>query len=383
MLALVAGQIALALLLIVGAELYARTLINLKRINPGFATENLLLFQLNPGNAGYHEPRTAAFYDRVQESLGALPGVGATALIRFPLLNGNGAGTSVTLPSRASNSTPEADAQTLVVGETFFKTMGIPIQLGRELRSSDNTGTPGVAVVNETFVKRYLPGQDPIGVTMKAEGADWRIVGVCRDTKFADIKADVPPTVYWSFRQKSTGSAWFALRTALPPLAVAAAARKAVAAIDPNIPATDLTTQEQVLDNAISQERLFVTLCGSLAMLAVLLSCNGLYGLMAYHVSRRTGEMGIRMALGATRWQIARPVLQEALLLVGIGVVMGMPLTFALAKLIQANLYGIAASDPSTLGGAVVLLFLVGVAAAWVPARRAAKVDPLVALRYE
>jgi predicted permease len=380
---LVAGQIALSMLLIVGAELYARTLIKLKHINPGFATENLLLFQLNPGNAGYRDPRIAAFYDRVEQSLAAIPGVGTTALVRFPLLNGNGAGTPVTLPSHAADRTPESETQTLVVSETFFRTMGIPIQQGRELRSSDDTSTPGVAVVNETFVRNYLQGQDPIGLTMKAEGADWRIVGVCADVRFADIKAEAPPTVYWSFRQKSTGSAWFALRTALPPMAVAAAARKAVSEIDPNIPVTDLTTQEQVRDNSISQERMFVTLCGALAALSVLLSCNGLYGLMAYHVSRRTGEMGIRMALGANRLQIAGPILKEAVVLAGTGVAIGIPLTLALTQIIRGNLYGVRPSDPLALCGGVALLVGVALVAAWIPARRAMKVDPMAALRYE
>jgi predicted permease len=380
---LVAGQIALSMLLIVAAELYVRTLVNLKHIQPGFTTENLLLFQLNPGNGGYHEPRTADFYDRVQQSLSALPGVTGTALIRFPLLNGNGAGTPVTLPSHTSDRTPELEAQTLVVSETFFKAMEIPLRLGRELRSSDDIGTPGVAVVNDTFVRRYLQGQDPIGLTMKAEGADWRIVGVCRDIKFADIKAEAPPTVYWSFRQKTTGSAWFALRTALPPMAVASAARKAVSAVDPNIPVTDITTQEQVRDNAISQERMFVMLCGALAALSVLLSCNGLYGLMAYHVSRRTGEMGIRLALGATRWQIAGPVLREAVLLAGAGVVTGIPLTLALTQVIRSNLYGVHPSDPLTLCSAIVLLVGIALVGAWIPAHHATKVDPMTALRYE
>src|SRR5262249_6768770 len=153
-----------------------------------------------------------------------------------------------------SDPTHELPAQTLIVSETFFKTMGIALQLGRELRSSDSMGKPEVAVVNETFVRKYLRDRDPIGLTINAEGGDWQIVGVCRDTKFTDIKEEAPPTVYWSFRQKATGSAWFALRTALPPVALATAARKVVSTIDPGIPVTDITTQEAVRDNAISQE---------------------------------------------------------------------------------------------------------------------------------
>ena len=166
-------------------------------------------------------------------------------------------------------------------------------------------------------------------------------------------------------------------------MAVSAAARKAVSEIDPNIPVTDLTTQEQVRDNAISQERMFVTLCGALATLSVLLSCNGLYGLMSYHVSRRTGEMGIRMALGATRWEIAGPVLLEAGVLAGAGVATGLPLTLALTQIIRGNLYGVRPYDPRTVCAAIVLLGCVALVAAWIPARRAMKVDPMTALRYE
>jgi ABC-type antimicrobial peptide transport system permease subunit len=237
--------------------------------------------------------------------------------------------------------------------------------------------------VNETFVRKYLRDRDPIGLTISAEGADWQIVGVCRDTKFADIKEDAPPTVYWSFRQKATGSAWFALRTALPPVASATAARKVVSTVDPGIPVTDITTQEAVRDKAISQERTFATLCGALAGLSILLSCNGLYGLMAYRVSRRTGEIGLRMALGATRGQIAGAVLKDAVVLGVAGVTIGIPLTLALTQVIRARLYGVGPSDPVSLFTAATLLLAVVFLATWIPARRAMRVDPLTALRSE
>jgi len=179
------------------------------------------------------------------------------------------------------------------------------------------------------------------------------------------------------------GAAFFALRTALPPLAVAASARKAVAAIDPNVPLTNISTQEQVRDGKIAEEWLFATLCGSLAILAVLLSCIGLYGLMAYNVARRTGEIGIRMALGATRRNVAGPILREAVLLAAAGVAVGVPVALGLTRLIRSNLYGVAPSDPVTVICAVMVLFVVAILAAWIPARRAARVDPMVALRCE
>jgi predicted permease len=381
--ALVVGQIALSMLLSAGAGLYIQTLVNLKRVNPGFATENLLLFQVNPGNAGYNEPRAAAFYGSVQDSLAAMPGVATASLIRYPLLTGNGSGTPVSLPGVAPDRASEYEAQTLTVGESFFKTLGIQLQLGRELRPSDSADAPKVTVVNEAFVRKYLAGLNPIGLTMKADGADWRIAGVCRDTKFAEIKAEAPPTAYLSFRQKPTGSAYFALRVTAPPLAVAAEARKALAAIDPNIPLTEISTQEEVRDKTIYQERMLATLCGSLAALSILLSCNGLYGLMAYHVSRRAGEMGLRLALGATRRQIAGPILKEAVILAGAGVMAGIPLTLALTRIIRGHFYGVGPADPAIFSASVILLVIVALLAAWIPARRAAKVDPMVALRSE
>jgi ABC-type antimicrobial peptide transport system permease subunit len=193
----------------------------------------------------------------------------------------------------------------------------------------------------------------------------------------------VPPTVYFSYRQDRVHSTYFAVRSTIPPLTLVSAARKAVAAVNANVPLSDITTQKAVRDSRISQETLFATLCGALASLAVLLSYIGLYGLMAYNVARRTGEIGIRMALGATRLHIVRPILNEALTLSALGVVAGVPLTLALVHLIKSQLYGIAATDPATLIGACVFLMAVAVLAAGIPAQRAARVNPMVALRSE
>ena len=381
---LVAAQIALSVLLLVGAGLYVRTLVNLVSINPGFRTENLLLFKVNPRNAGYQGGRTTEFYSEVQRSLAAIPGVGAVTLTQYALLGGwMSGGGFFTLPGHPFEGDLKPQAHRLAVSETFFTTMGIPLLLGRGFTEADVDGAPKVVVVNRTFAQRYLPNEDPVGQTLKANDTEWQIVGVCRDAKYTDIKAAAPPTVYFTFRQDSVGSAFFALRTALPPMAVANAARKAVAAIDPNVPLTDISTQEQVRDSKISQERLFAELCGSLASLAVLLSCIGLYGLMAYNVERRTREIGIRMALGATRRNVAGPILREAVLLAAAGLAIGMPVALGLTRLIRSNLYGVAPSDPLTMVSAVVALWGVALVAAWIPARRAARVDPMVALRCE
>jgi predicted permease len=376
---LVAAQIALSLLLVAGGGLFVRTLINLAQANPGFAIDHLLLFHLTPRNAGYDETQATALIARVQKSLAAIPGVQSVMLTEMPLLNGAFRNFGFTLPGRAP-----LDANISIASETFLQTLGIPLRLGRDLRASDDFASPNVVVVNQAFVRKYFPNTDPIGQSIRdSSEANWQIVGVCRDAEYVDVKTGIEPTVLFSFRQHPLRwGAHFNLRTTLPPLAMLAAARQAVAAIDPNLPLTEIHTEEQVRDESISQERMFAELCGSLAFLAVMLSCIGLYGLMAYHVARRTAEIGIRMALGATRGQIAAPVLREALLLAGIGVIVGTPLSLTLTRLIRSNLYGLQPSDPVTFIGAAVLLFVVALVAAWIPARRAARIEPMIALRH-
>jgi predicted permease len=285
--------------------------------------------------------------------------------------------------TRASQGGDNPQAHVLSVSETYFSTMGIPVLLGRNLSASDAEGAAKVCLVNEAFVHKFLPGTFPIGQTVKVAGASWQLVGVCRDTKYDGLRYDAPPTVYFPFRQRPNNAMYFALRTSLPPMALGAAARKAAAAVDLNVPVTDLGTQEQVRDDTLRPELTFAALCGSLAGLAVLLSCIGLYGLISYDVARRTAEVGVRMALGASRRQVILPVLRKALVLVGAGVAIGLPASIALMRVAATNLYGLTAFDPATYIGATSLLLGVALAAAWMPAVRAAKVDPMVALRCE
>ncbi len=390
---LVVGQVALSVLLLVGAGLYVRTLVNLVRINPGFATENLLLFRLDPGKANYPRPQIAALYDDLQQSLGAIPGVQSATFSQAALLAQQmSGGCWFRLQDHHVEGQEKAGgyglrAGRLVVSETFFATMGVPVLLGRGLDAGDIDGAARAVVINDAFAREYLPGENPIGQTLNAPGTDWQIVGVCRDTRYVDIKYEAPPTVYFSFRQDNgidgIGSAYFALRTMLPPMSIVPSVRKAVAAINPDVPLSEIATQEQVRDRGIAKERTFATLCGALALLAVLLSCIGLYGLMAYNVARRTGEIGIRMALGATRRNIAGPILREALLLGTFGIAAGLPASLALTRFIKSQLYGVTPTDPFTLAGGCFILIAAVLLAAWVPARRAAKVDPMAALKCE
>jgi predicted permease len=386
--ALVAAQVALSLLLLTGAGLYGRSLLNLVRINPGFQMENLLLFQLNARDTGYRNERATAFYAQVQDALARIPGVRSAAVSQNALLGGWMSGGSFTLPGHPATGANRPRAHRLTVSEPFFVTMGIPILLGRGFTAADVEGAPKVVVVNETFARKYLAGGGSVGQSLRAgefNGVpiDWQIVGVCGDAKYDNIKTGVPPTVYFSFRQDDLASTFFAVRTSLPPLALVPAVRQALATVDPSVPLASVTTQELMRDSKIGQEWLFAALCGALATLALLLCCIGLYGLMAYNVARRTGEIGIRMALGATPRHIAGPVLREALLLALIGVGAGAPAAFAAGRVIRSQLYGVAPYDPLVLIVAVAALVTVALTAAWLPARQAARIDPMVALRYE
>jgi predicted permease len=379
--ALVAVQVAMSLLLVAGGGLFVRTMVNLVQVNPGFGIDHLLLFRLTPANAGYQEPARTAFFDRALKSLDGIPGVVGVGLAEMPLLGGGYRTFGIAVDGH--NSEP---VNVMIVSETFFDTMHIPVLLGREFRASDAVGAPNVAIVNQAFAHKYFPDRNPIGQMIHNSGdqSDWQIVGISRDARYVDVKTPVQPTVQFPFREHPLRwEAAMILRTTQPPIAVLAAARQAIAELDPNVPLGDIQTQEQIRDQTISQQRAYAELGVGLAVLALLLSCIGLYGLMAYNVARRTGEIGIRMALGATPRQIAIPILRQALFLAGIGVTIGTPLALVLTRLIRSNLYGVEPSDPATFCLSAIVLLLVTLIAAWTPARRAAKVDPMVALRCE
>lgn len=378
---LVAAQIGISVLLVAGAGLFVQALINLADIkNIGYAMDRLLVFKLQLYRGDLNPQTPFAFFERIRESLAAIPGVRSAAFSAWP------AGDyGFTIPGDTSGTPDQKLAHISFVNETFFTTMGIPLLLGQEAQSADGEKRKAV-VVNEAFVRRYLPSRNPIGLTIKLWGnEDLCIVGVCRDAKYMDMdfRREVTPMVHFSSRQMHPLFARFVLRTASPPLAITRTVQKTVAEIDPNVPLIDIGTQEQVRDAAMNQERALAALCGSLAVLAVLLSAIGLYGLMTYQVARRTAEIGIRQALGATRWQIAHPIVREAMTLTAIGIAIGVPLTLALIRLLQWHFYGVAPTDPLTLCGAAILFLVVTLIAGWLPARRAARIDPMLALRSE
>jgi ABC-type antimicrobial peptide transport system permease subunit len=285
----------------------------------------------------------------------------------------------------------EAQSCRLTVSESFFQTLGIPILMGRGLESSDTADAARVVVINEKLRQTYLPGEDPVGLTFTMLGQDWRIVGVCGNAKYDNVKKDVQPIAYLPFRQmffkpslsKNLDIACIAVRTSWPISALTASVHKVIAQIDPGVAITSITTQMGLRDQGISQERLLAMLSGFLALLTVLLSCVGLYSLMAYNVARRAGEIAIRIAVGAQPEKIALTVLGEALALAAVGIGAGLPGVLALTGLIKSQLYGVQPNDPLTLVGVITVLLTVALLAAWMPARRASRVDPAVALRME
>jgi predicted permease len=263
--------------------------------------------------------------------------------------------------------------------------MGIPLRAGRNFGAEDHVESAKVILVNQTLAQTIFPGEDPIGRSVIINQEDYRIVGICGDTKYYDLKVPAEPTVLFSARQHPDGlrAAYFQVRTAQDPLSLAPAIRQALVGLDPMIPMAEIKTQALQLNESIAQERLFASLGTALAMLAVLLACIGLYGLLAYSVTRRRSELGIRLALGATPGNVAWPVLREALLLAVIGITIGLPVALALARMTQSLIYGIAPHDILTLVMSAIVLIAIAVAAAWIPARRAAGIDPMEALRYE
>lgn len=386
---LVAGQICLAMLLLAGAGLYTRSLVNLAQINAGFKVEHLLVLGLNIRAGTYAEAHPAAFYERLLDQLASTPGVQSAALSGFPLLADDAWTGGFGIRERHLDS--QAQSCRLTVSEAFFSTLGIPILQGRGLEAIDTAEAPRAVVVNEKFRQRYLPGEDPVGLTFTMLGLDWRIVGVCGNAKYDNIKKPVEPTVYLPFRQmffkpsisKNLTISSIAVRSALPPSAISAAVRRVMAQIDPGVAITTVTTQKALRDQGIGQEHLLAALSGLLAVLTVLLSCIGLYSLMAYNVQRRANEIAVRMAIGAQPGKVALVILREALTLAAVGIGFGLPAIFACTRFIRSQLYGVQPHDPLTLLGVTLALLVVVAIAAWIPARRAARVDPAVALRME
>jgi predicted permease len=294
-----------------------------------------------------------------------------------------GAGLGVHRVTIPDSTNAPVFANNIIASDSFFETMGIPLLAGRDFSAADTSTAPGVAVVNRAFARACFPLEQPLGKSFKVENRLYQIVGVCGDARYANFYLDKPPMTYLCYRQAPAAEVWFEVRSALRPAALAQPVRQAVTRLDRNLPLARMTTQAELQDGLMAEQLLFASLGGALALLAVLLSCMGAYGLMAYNVARRTGEIGIRLALGATRFEIAWPVLREALWLAAGGVLLGGIGAVASMRIIGWLLYGVGPRDPATFLVSGLALFVVALAAGWLPARRAARVDPIQALRCE
>jgi predicted permease len=317
----------------------------------------------------------------VRQKIACIPGVRSVALANTTLTGGYGWIPKISIPSHP-NKRPRG-LLALSVSDGYFTTLGINLLNGRDFRVTDTEDSERVVIVNEEFGRLCFPNENPLDQFIVIDGEQHRIVGLCSDHKYCGLRRDISPILYRPYSQYQLSSMTCMISSVLEPLSLMPAVRKAVAEIDRNLPLEGITTQKLAIREYFHLERLMTSLIGSFALLGLALSCIGLYGLMAYNVARRTAEMGIRKALGARPWDVAWPIHREALTLAAIGVAIGLSVALALGRLIQAALYGIEPYDPITIIGTIVIMVTVASLAAWIPARRAAKIDPMEALRYE
>jgi len=382
-------QVAISLVLLVGAGLFMRTLQNLRHVDVGFNPQNLVLFRVNPQLNRYDEKRMTTLYRDMLERIAAVPGVRGVALSQPALLSGSESSTSFYVEGRSypvERDKLDNDIYRLVVSPSFFDVMGIPILAGRGLTERDAEQAPKVAVINETAARKYFPNENPIGRRFGSSvetSGQVEIVGILRDVKYNRIREAAPPTMYVPYRQGRAGGAVFEIRTAAAAGTVMGSLREAVRQIDPNLPLTDVSTQIEQVEKRFAQEKVFAQAYTLFGALALLIASVGLFGLMSYSVSRRTNEIGIRMALGAQREHVLGQVMRESMTLVAVGVVLGVAAALAASQFITTLLFGLAATDARTLVVAVAMMVTVSAIAGYLPARRASKVDPMVALRYE
>jgi predicted permease len=392
---LIVMQVAVSLLLLIGAGLLLRTLINLQRVEAGFNQQNLLLFMVDPGLIGYKNERLVNLYNAMTERIEALPGVRTVTFSRMPLLGQSMSSRGVYLPGAVASADGQirANGGTHIhnVRENFLEAMEIPLLSGRSLTAHDDTHAPKVAVVNQAFAHQFFPDENPVGQRFSFDSqkpAEVEIIGIARDAKYSRQRDEIPPTAYVSWLQdlQAVTAMIFEVRTTGEPTAAVAAIRQAVREVEGNLPLNDIKTQVEQSEQTLGQERLFAKLLTLFGLLAQQLAAIGLYGVMAYGVSQRTHEIGIRMALGAKPTDVMKMILRQGMTLTLVGIALGMVSAYVLTKYLESvtsMLYGVRATDPLTFAVVAVLLTGVALVACYIPARRATKVDPMVALRYE
>jgi predicted permease len=394
--AIVGFKVALSTLLAISAIFFLRTLFNLNSFDPGFRTQNLLVVDFSPPRTGGLLSQPSTLHSRVNDALASVSGVQEVTYVNHPLAASSPWKTSFLVEGAQQSLLSDAEKTghegTMVsyVGPNFFSAMSIPILAGRGFSALDTENSVPVSVVNEALARKYFPGTNPIGKrflksTKGPDATRWiEIVGVCADTRYSDMRHPTPPVHFDLDRQSHVmGSITYVVRSPLTPAVLVPSLRRAVQQIDPDLPINHIRTQQQQIDTSMQQERMFASLTAGFGLLALALAFVGIYGIMAYTVSQRTNEIGIRLALGAARGQIRAMVLREAGWLATAGVVVGLGIAIILMRMVQSMLYGLQPSDPLSLMVSALLLLAMALIAGWIPAARASKVEPMEALRHD
>ena len=386
---LIVSQVALTAVLLVIAGLFTRSLENLKRLSPGVRIDHVIQFSIAPELNGYSPTQSLALLDRIRQGITPLPGVRSASAAEIPVFDNSDAGSNITVPGYAPHEEENMHVLKNGVGPDYLATMGTPLIAGREFNESDTVDAPKVAIINETMAHRFFAGRNPVGSRF-AFGAgrnippEIEIVGLVKDSKHNNLRDEIHPFVYLPYKQDTKlGQLTFYVRTAQEPTTMMTTLRGAVERLEPNLPLYSLKTLQDQVDESIFSERLLTFLSLCFGVLAALLAAVGLYGVMTYAVTRRTREIGMRVALGATRENVAWLILHEVGRMAVVGLAAGLAVAFAVGRFIESQLFGIHASDPLVFISATVLLAAVALLAGYVPAHRATRVDPIVALRCE
>jgi predicted permease len=394
--ALVGFQIALSTLLVIGAGLFLRTLAGLNRVDVGFRTDHLVLSAVELPEKRYTAGKDIALHQRLELALARVPGVDSVSPAMSSYLSEDLSATDFLPEGESYDRSKPQEEDYNVVGIRFFETMGIPMIAGRTFGEQDTTTSPKVGIINQALARARFPGQNPIGKRFSLNGhdsdghggklaTDWiQIVGVCGDTRYQSLR-DAPPAQFFIpyVQQTEVGGLDYQIHTSVDPSSIFPQLRRVVQEVDPDLPLSYVRTQDEQIQADLEQERIFVALTSGFGVLALALACVGIYGIMAYSVANRRNEIGIRMALGARPSQVRGMILRESTWLAVAGIVAGVGAALGLTRLVKSMLYGIHAYDPPTLVGGVLILLLVALAASWIPARRAARVQPMEALRHE
>lgn len=388
--ALVTGQIALSMALLVGAGLFLKSLVNLSRVDLGIEASNVVTFGLSPELNGYEAARSAQLFQRVEEELAAIPGVTAVSSAMVPLIAGSSWGNSVSVEGFEWGPDVDTGSRFNAVGPGYFATVGIPLLAGREFTAGDVEGAPKVAIVNEAFTRKFgLDGRNAVGRFMATSSGpdaelDVEIVGVVQDAKYSDVKQEAPPLFFTPHAQsEDLGFLYFYARTALDPAGLVGSIPTVVRRLDANLPVEELKTLEEQISESVVLDRLISSLSTGFAILATLLAGVGLYGVLAYTVAQRTREIGLRMALGAGADRVRALVLRQVTRMTVVGGIIGAVAAVFMGRAARSLLFGLEGHDPWVMGGVAVLLAAIAFAAGYVPALKASKVDPMQALRYE